>query len=248
MANKINKYSWIHDLNRAAIEAQMLSEATTYSNMVELNEAKRNIRMGQIERPMVDISPEENATQGLGRFMKDINAMSRPRMKRFSSDIVNIGSGIPGNPNFIAPPSENELLANMDKEERLLRARLAKVKGSVDSKPRDFDGDGDADAFDVEIDAKDGIMGNFGNETVRRLPSFEFARKEGVPEPRQHPAPQFSSKEEAEAFVRQLNQQSRGENSLMADLDIELDKMKARAGRKGTMSEMEAIARILGGR
>jgi hypothetical protein len=40
MAKKINNYSWIHELNSAAMKAKLLSESKIYSNQVQLNEAK----------------------------------------------------------------------------------------------------------------------------------------------------------------------------------------------------------------
>ena len=36
MSDKIKKYSWVHDLNRAALESQLLSEAKLYRNEVNL--------------------------------------------------------------------------------------------------------------------------------------------------------------------------------------------------------------------
>jgi hypothetical protein len=38
MSKKIKTYSWIHDLNKAAIESQLLSEAKMYTSSVMLNE------------------------------------------------------------------------------------------------------------------------------------------------------------------------------------------------------------------
>lgn len=40
MSKKIKTYSWIHDLNKAAIESQLLGEAKMYKDSVMLNEAK----------------------------------------------------------------------------------------------------------------------------------------------------------------------------------------------------------------
>lgn len=38
MNKKIKKYSWIHELNKAALESQLLSEAKIYKNSIQLNE------------------------------------------------------------------------------------------------------------------------------------------------------------------------------------------------------------------
>ena len=39
MAKKINTYSWIHELNAAAMKAKLISESKIYSKQVQLNES-----------------------------------------------------------------------------------------------------------------------------------------------------------------------------------------------------------------
>lgn len=295
MANKVNYYSWIHELNKSALMTKYMAEAELYRNSLSgfqisqnmrsnanqfintaknrnhsgimqrhnLNEA-RDRRRDEIERPVGAPRRTDTIATGIVNIMKGAGIPPESIAKRtdeilgvaetganFQGALSGMGSGWAQRPSIrkdlelgandefeVGPQNTGELqkdLANM---------RAARIQRAIDSMPRDVDGDGDADGFDVQQDAQDGIM---GNETISRLPSYSVARQEGLPAQRQHPAPQFSSKEEAEAFVREINRRNRVETDLMSSIDDILDQQKAAAGRKATMGEMQTIARILGG-
>lgn len=49
MNKKIKRFSWIHELNEAAMEAKMIAEADLYSNQVKLNEAMGGGDMSDVD-------------------------------------------------------------------------------------------------------------------------------------------------------------------------------------------------------
>lgn len=294
MANKVNYYSWIHELNKSAIMTKYMAEADLYRNSLNgfqisqnmksyvnqfidgarnknhsgimqrhnLNEA-RDRRRDEIERPIQGTTRAENISRELVRLMKDMDIPPESIAKRtdeilgvsetganFRGAFSGMGSGWARSPSI-----RRELSLGADDQSDVGKSSMAELQKALgnasidranmvrDIVPTDIDGDGDADASDVKLDAHDWKM---GNEGVARLPNFAFARQEGIPTSQEHPAPRFGSKEEAEAFVREMNRRQRGENSLMSSLDDILDQQKT--SRQGTMGEMQTIAKILGGR
>lgn len=138
MAKKINKYSWIHELNAAAMKAKLLSESKIYSKQVQLNEADETysgLAAGMQKRGRyTQVRPgDENLTPDQIKALLHKEKMAR-------------GTLHPLDPEAIAAVT------------RALGGSVSKPK--KDLKVTDVDRDGDADAFDVAADGKNGIMGD----------------------------------------------------------------------------------------
>jgi hypothetical protein len=262
MANKVNYYSWIHELNKSAIMTKYMAEADLYRN--SLNGFQISQNMKSYVNQFIDGARNKNHSGIMQRHnlnessleAKSIaeapNFYQEVKLNENKDDLSDVDPKLYTNQvlrNFGQSRATTIKTAGGDplayRREKL--AQMAAERAALAKKPdlrvTDLDGDGDADAFDVQLDAHDWKM---GNENTTRLPYFAFARQEGIPTSQEHPAPRFGSKEEAEAFVREMNRRQRGENSLMTSLDDILDQQKT--SRQGTMGEMQTIARILGGR
>ena len=137
MAKKINKYSWIHELNAAAMKAKLLSESKIYSKQVQLNEADETysgLAAGMQKRGRyTQVRPgDENLTPDQIKALIDAEKKARGTLH----------------------PLDREAIAAVT---RALGGSVSKPK---DLKVTDVDRDGDADAFDVAADGKNGIMGD----------------------------------------------------------------------------------------
>jgi len=138
MAKKINKYSWIHELNAAAMKAKLLSESKIYSKQVQLNEADETysgLAAGmQKGGRYTKVRPgDENLTPEQIKALLQKEKMARGTLHRLD-------------PEAIAAVT------------RALGGSVSKPK--TDLKVTDVDGNGTADAFDVAADGKNGVMGD----------------------------------------------------------------------------------------
>lgn len=130
MDKKIKKYSWIHELNAAAMKAKLLSEAQKYSNQQKflaeeqqkLNEAK------------------EAGVQGLVNFLQDIG-VTIPQTRR----------------NAAAFRGWSNMMDRSPDEET---AALAAGVRDVNPDNSDLDGDGEGTANEVAADGQDWEIGD----------------------------------------------------------------------------------------
>lgn len=158
MTNKFNNYSWIHELNAAALKSKLIAEAKEYKRQVDLQEARRGTLGGGQYREAPDRGPseEESAAANVGRFLRDIG-VSRETIAKNAPSIVGLGKKITTEP---------------DPETSMLGQSI----GRKDLKVSDVDGDGDADADDVKKDAMDNELGNEGSalepELMKRYQSL----------------------------------------------------------------------------
>jgi hypothetical protein len=88
---------------------------------------------------------------------------------------------------------------------------------SKDLQVTDVDSDGDRDAEDVKKDAFDNIIGN--ERPFSGLPSFNFARQEGIPEPIQHPDAPYTGGLTPNEMTARANLELR--RDMQADLERE---------------------------
>lgn len=243
MPKKINKYSWIHSMNEAALEAKLLSEARQYSEFNQLNEARRGVMGGghQTNRPMGNPSPEETASMNVLKFLQDIQVPQQSLAKGVK-DIVATGRAIVAKPETMAAPGPADASSvNM--------AAYQSARGSRNLTPADVDGDGDADAEDVKRDAQDSMM----DHESGRSPYYSWAHQEGMPPQVQHPpAPNFGGMSPNE-ITRKANKQLRGDmaiDRMHAEMDAEMDRIikTAPPGRRYSIQDLQHIARMLGGR
>jgi hypothetical protein len=238
MNKKIKKYSWIHELNQAALESKLISEAKIYSNAVQLNEARR-ISRGQTERPVGNPSLEQQAAEGVGRFLKDIG-VSREAIMRNAGDIIGAGRDIAARPSGMGLPPQGET-PNLGAFREMQQTKM-------NVQPRDIDGDGEADAEDVKLDAADGSMDGQG-----RMPSFPWAHQAGMPTSVQHPpAPNFGGMTPNE-MTRAANAKLQGGQQKPAyDFDkdfadhVERLIKTAPPGKVYSIQDLQHMARLLG--
>lgn len=138
MAKKINKYSWIHELNAAAMKAKLLSESKIYSKQVQLNETDETysgLAAGMQKRGRyTQVRPgDENLTPDQIKALIDAEKKARGTLHRLD-------------PEAIAAVT------------RALGGSVSQPK--KDLKVTDVNRDGNADAFDVAADGQNGIMGD----------------------------------------------------------------------------------------
>jgi hypothetical protein len=243
MAKKINKYSWIHLMNEAALEAKLLAEAKQHSEQIQLNEARRGVMGGgyQTNRPLGNPSPEEAASHNVLRFLQDIG-IPKESLARGVKDIVGIGKEIVHSPQGLATPSAADASSvNM--------AAYQTARGSRNLIPADVDNDGDADAEDVKKDAQDSIM----DHESGRAPYYAWAHQSVAPTQVQHPpAPNFGGMTPNE-ITRKANQQVRADaviDDLYSKMDSEIERRikTAPPGKMYTVQDLQHIARMIGGR
>jgi hypothetical protein len=152
MAKKINTYSWIHELNAAAMKAKLLSESKIYSKQIQLNESNGG--------PLSDI------TKGLHKqYPKDIKI--RPGDENLTSDQIKAKIA-----------AEKQAIGTMHKLDPQAMMAINRALGGTnpvkkDLQVTDVDGDGDADAFDVEADGSDNVMGAIDPSMMARYPSLQ---------------------------------------------------------------------------
>lgn len=243
MANKINKYSWIHSMNEAALEAKFLAEAKQYSEAIQLNEARRGVMGGghQTNRPMGNPSAEETAAHNVLRFLQDIG-IPKETLAKGVGEIVGAGRDIVRNPQGMATPSAADASSmNM--------AAYQAARGSRNLTPADVDADGDIDAEDVKRDAQDSMM----DHESGRSPYYAWAHETSTPVSAQHPpAPNFGGMTPNE-ITRKANEQLRADaviDDLYAKMDAEVERAikTAPPGKRYTVQDLQNIARMIGGR
>lgn len=138
MAKKINKYSWIHELNAAAMKAKLLSESKIYSKQVQLNEADETysgLAAGMQKRGRyTQVRPgDENLSPDQIKALLHKEKMARGTLHRLDPEAI---------------------------------AAVTRALGGSVSKPKkdlavtDVDADGDKDAFDVAADGQNSVMGD----------------------------------------------------------------------------------------
>jgi hypothetical protein len=137
MAKKINKYSWIHELNAAAMKAKLLSESKIYSKQVQLNEADETysgLAAGMQKRGRyTQVRPgDENLTPDQIKALLHKEKMARGTLHRLDPEAI----------------------------AAVTRALGGSVSKPKDLKVTDVNRDGNADAFDVAADGQNGIMGD----------------------------------------------------------------------------------------
>jgi hypothetical protein len=148
MKNNKGYYSWIHQLNRAGLEAQqngfrMINEAKAAKIT---DPAQRAKLMGQMPVAKT-VNPE--APSAHPADVVDTIA----RLGKTSASTIALADGDVG---------EYKKIKNMKQAEKL--AQMAQQKGPIDAKPT-------GDAQDVEDDAQDGVMA----DPDTRLPSYAIA-------------------------------------------------------------------------
>lgn len=145
MDKKIKKYSWIHELNAAAMKAKLLSEAQKYSNQQKflaeeqqkLNEAK------------------EAGVQGLVNFLQDIG-VSIPQTRR----------------NAAAFRGWSPMMDRSPDEET---AALGAGVRDVNPDNSDLDGDGEGTGLEVQADVEsDGELDGDDHQNLGRMPSYNI--------------------------------------------------------------------------
>jgi hypothetical protein len=155
MSNKINKYSWIHQLNQAALESKLLSEAKLFEQ-----------QMNPFERSMSQAGGDIDVYRQI-----------------------------------------------LDKKRK-------------DLKPSDVDGDGDEDGEDVEIDGKNGVVGDEDKNAVDpslmgQYPSLQRGMKMGS----RHP----------DVIA----------HDLYSSIDSEIDR-RNRSAPRYDVADLQRMARLLG--
>ena len=145
MDKKIKKYSWIHELNSAAMKAKLLSESEKYAKqqkfLVEqnkqLNEAK------------------EAGLEGLVNFLKDIG-VSIPQTRRNAAAFRGWGTMLDRNP---------------DQD----TAALGRTIRDVNPANSDMDGDGEGSGLEVQADVEaDGEIDGDDHQNLGRMPSYNI--------------------------------------------------------------------------
>jgi hypothetical protein len=156
MDKKIKKYSWIHELNAAAMKAKLLNEAQKYSNQQKflaeeqqkLNEAK------------------EAGLEGLVNFLKDVG-VTIPQTRRNAAAFRGWGG-------------------MMDRSPDPDTASLGRTIRDVNPNNSDMNGDGEASALEVQADVEtDGELdGNTDYENLGRMPTFNIpTQPTSIPQP-----------------------------------------------------------------
>lgn len=146
MDKKIKKYSWIHELNAAAMKAKLLNEAQKYSNQQKfLAEEKQKLN-----------EAKEAGVQGLVNFLQDIG-VSIPQTRR----------------NAAAFRGWSPMMDRSPDEET---AALGAGVRDVNPDNSDLDGDGQGTGLEVQADVgSDGQLdGNTDYEPLGRLPSYNI--------------------------------------------------------------------------
>jgi hypothetical protein len=180
MKNK-GYYGWIHSLNEAGIQAQrngfeMLTEQRSYKGEL-LNEANKPNRSeagiaAKRAREAADtVKRRENreaaakaassaASSGKGELsdfdfdgFQDRVAEVRAEKTAAGSNVQRVETGYHGDADDAFDPTDPD-----SGTEEI--GRLPSFPWAHDSKPTDVDGDGDADAQDVKLDASDNVMGD----------------------------------------------------------------------------------------
>jgi len=219
MSNKINKYSWIHQLNQAALESKLLSEAKLFEQN-QLNEARRGVMGGgyQTNRPLGNPAPEETASHNVLRFLQDIG-IPKESLARGVKDIVGIGKQIVHNPQGLATPSAADASSvNM--------AAYKTARGSRDITPSDVDGNGVVNGKDVEDDVEDNVVGDedgsaIDSSIMARYPSLQRGMRMGS----RHP----------DAIT----------HDLYSSIDSEIDR-RNRSATRYDVADLQRMARLLG--
>ena len=151
MDKKIKKYSWIHELNAAAMKAKLLNEAEQYAKHQKfLAEQKQNLN-----------ESNEKMMQGILNLFRDIGA-EYPKTRRGADALRNfqpMGLDIEG--------EEDE--SGMGYPDP---SGVESYSSSQDLNPdnSDMDGDGEGTANEVAMDGADGDMGDY--ENLGTLPSY----------------------------------------------------------------------------
>lgn len=156
MDKKIKKYSWIHELNAAAMKAKLLNEAQKYSNQQKflaeeqqkLNEAK------------------EAGVEGLVNFLKDIG-VTIPQTRRNAAAFRGWSTMMDRSP---------------DEETAALGAGVR----DINPDNSDLDGDGEGTGLEVQADVESDneLDGKTDYEPLGRLPSFNIpAQPTNTPQP-----------------------------------------------------------------
>lgn len=146
MDNKIKKYSWIHELNQAAMKAHLLNESKKYSNQQKM----------LLEQQQQINEAKEAGVEGLVNFLKDIG-VTIPQTRRNAAAFRGWGGMLDRSP---------------DEDTAALGASVRDVNPANS----DMDGDGDGDPMEVQADVEsDGeIDGNTDYENLGRIPSYNI--------------------------------------------------------------------------
>jgi hypothetical protein len=232
MKKKINSYSWIHELNSAAMKAKLLSESKIYTQRVQLNEQKaRRITdpqrqaalSGQMQPPAPRIMQGDDVLPIYDEKGRRAEAVRERTAKReFAAEIINKQlSKVPGyaiNPESITrgrgDPSIHAEITKMKDAELL--AHLASFDGPIDAAPV-------GDANDVEDDAQDGVMADPGigiGDPSSRLPTYSLAAQARSEHARQ-------SYKEASRAARIADRQAASEQQYEAGREAREDNLES---------------------
>lgn len=249
MRKKINSYSWIHELNKASMEAHLLSEAKKFANNKVLNEETNPFgKAKKITGPRADVLGHEfrqpaQEPMDTGE-MQGVDPSVYSRL--ISQELAKYGK--PSAHSISLDPEGADVKAFVDITRQKTQERINKLKNL---KPVDVDGDMDADAEDVKLDVADGVG---DGQSMTRLPSFPWAHTESQPEMRMHAPQQNFSGMTPNEITRKANEQLKADAVIddlysKMDADAEMKRMikTAPAGKMYSIQDLQHIARILGG-
>lgn len=144
MDKKIKKYSWIHELNAAALKTKLLNEAEQYAKQHKL----------LVEQQQQLNEAKEAGVEGLVNFLKDIG-VSIPQTRRNAAAFRGWSGTLDRSP---------------DPDTAALGASVRDVNPANS----DMDGDGEGTGLEVQADvgSDNEIDGNTDYENLGRMPSF----------------------------------------------------------------------------
>jgi|694.fasta_scaffold25901_1 hypothetical protein len=231
MKKKINSYSWIHELNSAAMKAKLLSESKIYTQRVQLNEQKaRRITdpqrqaalSGQMQPPAPRTMQGDDVLPIYGEGGKQLDAAREGSLKAaMAAEIQDkMRGGVPGyekvTPTSVSlaggDPGVYAQIARMKRAE--LSAQRARAMGPVDAAPV-------GDANEVEMDAEDGEMADPGiGDPSSPLPTYSLAAQARSEHARQ-------SYKEASRAARIADRQAASEQQYEAGREAREDNLES---------------------
>lgn len=180
MDKKIKKYSWIHELNAAAMKAKLLHESEQYAKQQKLLTEQRQLN-----------EAKETGLEGLVDFIKAWGGdqpFNIPKTRRNAAAFRGWSGMVDRSP---------------DEETAALGAGVR----NIDPDNSDLDGDGEGSGLEVQADVEsDGELdGNTDYENLGRIPSYNIPAQ---PVSTTHPTPTLPTGMDPNAVTRLGTQQA----------------------------------------